>query len=359
MRITFVLGKLDFSGGVISTIELANRLFQKGHEVTIVHPSIIIGPRFKWYNFRSVFSNLSKIKKTEQILSKRISIESKMLNVPTLNEKNIPDADAIIATWWETAYYVSNYPISKGIKFYFVRAYEVWYGSKTLVDKTYSLPLHIITTSNYLKTHLKRGFEVDALELVPNGVDFDLFYRTHPPSYCGKPKRVGMVYRQPKWKGMQDGFQAFQIAKNHYPDLQLVLFGSPLGNDVPRDVEFHEYPPIAELRDLYNSLDVFMLPSHSGEGFAKPPMEAMACGVPCVLTNVGAVPDYTVAGKTALVSPPNDPEALAKNLLTLVTDDLKRKDIAEAGHNHIKGYSWDKSASKLEALLKQWVHNSD
>lgn len=353
MRITFVLGKLDFSGGVISTIELANRLFQKGHDVSIVYPSIIIGPRLKWYNFRSTFSNLRKRKKTEQTLFTRIQPKIHFRKIPTLNQRYISDSDAIIATWWETAYYVNGYSANKGDKYYFVRAYEVWYGNTSLVENTYKLPLKIITTSTYLKTILKERFNVSVVGLVPNGLDFDLFYQMPRPPACTRTKRIGMVYRHPEWKGMQDGFRAFEIAKNHYPDLQLVLFGSPLKDEVPENVEFHEYPTPLKLRQLYNSLDIFMLPSHRGEGFSNPPMEAMACGVACVLTNVGAVPDYTIPGRTALVSPPQKPNELAENLVTLVTDDQKRQEIARAGHNHIKNFSWDNSTSKLELLLKQ------
>jgi len=355
MKITFVIANLDLSGGVISTLELANRLFLKDHKVTVVYPSIIIGPRLKWYNLRSIFSNFKASKKSQQILFNRIQPKCPLLKIPTLNEKYIPDADVIIATWWETAYYVNRYAENKGVKFYFVRAYEIWYGNRTLVDNTYNLPLNIITTSNYLKTILRKKFNIDPVALVPNGVDFNLFYKTQRSSPQTRTKRIGMVYRHPKWKGMQDGFQAFQIAKDHYPDLQLVLFGSPLRNDVPEDVEFHEYPTLQELRQLYNSLDIFMLPSHSGEGFSNPPMEAMACGVPCVLTNVGAVPDYTIPGQTALVSPPQDPKSLAENIISLLRDYQKRQDIAEAGHKHIKGFSWDKSTSRLETLFKQSI----
>lgn len=352
MNITFILPSLNMSGGVFSTIELSNKLSRMGHEVNIVYPKVLVGPRLKWRNVRSIWKNFNKNKEMKDKLFKRITIKCNLIQVPTLNGRYIPDADVIIATWWETAYYVNSYSINKGVKFYFVRGYEIWYGNKQKVDKTYRFPLNIITTSTHLKNLLSDRLGVNVIGVVPNGVNFDLFYKITRPSQPHKTKRVGMVYRGINWKGMHDGFEAFEIAKREYPNLELVLFGDTIGGDIPPDCEFYEYPSIDKLRELYNSLDIFMLPSHEEEAFSNPPMEAMACGVACVLTNVGGVPDYTISGKTALISPPHDPNALSNNLLTLLNDDKKIIDVAESGHEYIKQFSWEKSASKLETIFE-------
>lgn len=358
MKITFVLPKLDMSGGVISTIELSNILSLRGHDVNIVYPSFSLGPRLKWYNIRSIWENLKKSKKIKYKLFNRVPIKCNLVHVPTLNKRYIPNANVIIATWWETAYYINSYSITKGVKFYFVRGYEIWYGNKAMVDKTYSFPLHIITTSNYLKKLLTDQFGISVVGIVPNGVNFNLFYKNERSSKNQKFKRIGMVYRTQKWKGMRDGFEAFAFVKKKYPYIKLVLFGGPRGDDIPSDAEFHKYKQIDELRELYNSLDIFMLPSHEEEGFSNPPLEAMACGVACVLTNVGGVPDYTIPGKTALVSPPHDSKALADNLLCLLMDDERRNNIAEAGYKYIRRFSWEKSASQLETILENNLHKS-
>ena len=56
-----------------------------------------------------------------------------------------------------------------------------------------------------------------------------------------------------------------------------------------------------EIRNIYNSCDVFLSPSWA-EGSQAPPMEAMACGCAVLATNVGGIPDYAIAGETAAVS---------------------------------------------------------
>jgi glycosyltransferase involved in cell wall biosynthesis len=355
MKITFILPSLNLSGGVISTVELANNLVKRDNDVTIIYPVIILRPRLEWYNLRSIAKVLSTRRRQERLLLNRIVPQCRVVTVPTLRKNFIPNGDAIIATWWETAYYLNGYSPEKGMKFYFVRGYEVWSADKELVDRTYSFPLKIITTSTSLRNLLKSALDVDVIGTVPNGVNFSLFYKAKAERSPNCMKRIGMVYRGFKWKGMRDGFEAFRIAKQSVPDSKLVLFGSPAGDDVPDDVEFHEHPDVDTLRALYNSLDVFILPSHPEEGFANPPMEAMACGVPCVLTNVGGVPDYTIHGKTAVVVNPNDSRALAESLIHLLADDKLRHTIAQAGYEHIRNFSWEKSAATLENILKEHI----
>ena len=135
-----------------------------------------------------------------------------------------------------------------------------------------------------------------------------------------------MPYRNLKWKGVNDGINAFEIVRKKYHDIQLVMFGPKLGKDVPAYVEFHEKPSNNKLRAVYNSCDIFLFPSHS-EGFGMPPMEAMACKCAVVATNVGAVPDYAIPGETALISPPRMTELLAKNVIKLVENKKLRMKI--------------------------------
>lgn len=84
--------------------------------------------------------------------------------------------------------------------------------------------------------------------------------------------------------------------------------------------------PYRDMPDVYNALDLLCLPSHS-EGLPNVIAEAMACGVPCVATEVGGVPE--IMGNLGITVPPGDPSALARGILeTLVTnpgpDELRR-----------------------------------
>jgi glycosyltransferase involved in cell wall biosynthesis len=279
------------------------------------------------------------------------------MKVPTLANRYIPKGDVIVATWWGNAYDVDSYSADKGKKFYFIRSYETWGGPEKLINKSYTLGLHKIVASARLKKLIEGKFDVNTFGPLQNGINYELFYSERKNFESHHPERIGMLYRNHPGKGMKDGFNAFKIAKKEYPGIQLVLFGEkPVGDNLKiiediGSVEFYELPYKEKLRKIYNSLDIFVFPSHY-EGFGDPPMEAMACGAACVTTDVGAVPDYIIAGKTALVSQVKDPEDLAKNIVRLLKNGKERKQIAENGYNYIKEFTWDKTVLKLEKVFE-------
>lgn len=362
MKITFLLLGVGIAGGIRSTFELANRLQARGHDVSIIYPLIPMRSGAKWYNVRKLaeraLGTIGNLKNGNRI--DWFDLKAKLVRVPILGERWIPEGDIIVATWWANVYDVDSYGPDKGEKFYFIRHYETWGGPEDLVNKTYTLPLHKIVTSTWLKNLIEMKFNVSTFGPVPNGVNFNLFYKEQAGFGSHNPKRVGILYRRVKWKGMKDGLVAFLIAKKKYPDIQLVLFGEkPTLEDMKiiekmDNVEFHRLLYKKRLREIYNSLDIFVFPSHC-EGFGNPPMEAMACGAACVTTDTGAVPDYTIPGETALVSSPKDPEALAQNIIRLIEDENKQKRIAENGYNYIKQFTWDKTTDQLEEVFKKYV----
>ncbi|GAH78739.1 unnamed protein product, partial [marine sediment metagenome] len=241
-----------------------------------------------------------------------------------------PDADIVVATWWATAYYVSRYSKSKGEKFYFIQHYEIWGGPEEKVTNTYKLGLHNFVHSTWLKNILqdKVGAKIEAV--IPHAPDREQFY-PEDMERNNDTIRVLIPYRRAKWKGIEDGIKAFEIAREKYPDIQLVMFGPLRGEDIPKYVEFHQRPSNDRLRKIYNSCDIFLFPSHC-EGFGTPPMEAMTCKCAVVATAVGGIPDYTIPGETALLSPPRSPQLLAENLIKLIEDRELLRRISEAGY---------------------------
>jgi len=355
MKITFILPTIELSGGVKVVFEYANRLQEKGHDVTVIYPFLFIDMEAKRFDIKKliaiayrIFRNLKHKNQADWF-----DLKAKLTMVPTLNEKNIPDADIIVATWWETVYYVKKYPKNKGEKFYLIQHYETWGGPKEKVEKTYNMGLHNIVISNWLEKKLRNiGAKVEIL--IPNGINTDEFY---PEQLKRDSEKIRILtpYRKEGWKGIKDGLKALEIIKKEKKNYRLIMFGQkPRKNELPKDVEFHFLPVKEELRKLYNSCDIFIFPSRC-EGFGLPPMEAMACKIPVVTTNVGAVLDYAIPGETALVSEPYDFENLANHTLELIKDKQKRKRIAENGYKHIIQFNWNKSVNHLEKTFKKYV----
>src|ERR1700681_3313865 len=116
--------------------------------------------------------------------------------------------------------------------------------------------------------------------------------------------------------------------------VELVVIGRPQeGGRVARTIERLGLAPAVrcvsgisddELACLYAEAEVAVVPSLY-EGFSLPAIEAMACGVPLVATTGGALPEVAGAdGETALLVTPDDPGALAQQLIDVLGDDPLR-----------------------------------
>ena len=108
------------------------------------------------------------------------------------------------------------------------------------------------------------------------------------------------------------------------------------------------------VNDVYNASQIFVNASVV-EGFGMPAIEAMACGCALVITDNGGAADYAIDGKTALVSPPRDADAMAHNIVTLLRDDARRIDLATRGSSYVKRFNWDTSAQTLESFLLRYL----
>jgi glycosyltransferase involved in cell wall biosynthesis len=270
--------------------------------------------------------------------------------VPDLRERFVQQADAVVATAWQTAGWVNRYPASRGQKFYLIQHYETWSGSREEVDATWRLPLQKLAIARWL---CELGEELgvgDQITYLPNGIDFDEF-RLLVPIEERNPRRVLMLYHWSEWKGVDVGVRALSRVREVVPDLEVVFFGALRRSAaVPDWVTYVERPVGLALAKLYNSSSIFVSPSWS-EGWALPAAEALACGCALVSADSGGVRDYTVDGVSALIAPPKDSDALAEHVLRLLADDQLRRRIAHAGQERIQRFSWQSSTCQLETVL--------
>ncbi len=356
MRITFVVPFIALTGGIQAVMQWANQLHARGHQVTLVYPRESPYPRevrgeeagigrvLRWLRREMRYSALKLLRKKEVDW---FDLRAGLIRVPDLSEKYIPRGDVVVAVDWTTAEWVNRYEPRVGAKFYIIQGYEVWSGSKERVDFTWKMPLHKIVVSSWLKEIGEKRLGERTLGPLIYGVDFSQFYPERAFATVGR-RRIGMLYHDMALKGVDDGLQAFEIARRSHPDIRLVMYGAEKPRSpLPKDIEYHLRPLEAQLRRIYSSCEIWLCPSWM-EGAGMPSMEAMACGCAVVTTDVGAVRDYAVPGETVLVSPPRDPEALARNLLRLLDDETELRRIAEAGYRRIQQFTWERSAEQLE-----------
>ncbi|MBU1151878.1 glycosyltransferase family 4 protein [Patescibacteria group bacterium] len=101
---------------------------------------------------------------------------------------------------------------------------------------------------------------------------------------------------------------------------------------------------------LYANADFFVYPSIY-EGFGLPPLEAMSYGIPVISSTGGSLKD--VLGDNALLFDPKDKKTLKSHMENLINNPRLKKDLAQKGHDHVKQYTWEKTAKRvIEAIEK-------
>lgn len=152
------------------------------------------------------------------------------------------------------------------------------------------------------------------------------------------------------------------ITQNNIDDLGLVLVGSK-GWDY--NSIFEEYENAAEkkekiiftgripdedLASVYSQADAFFYMSFY-EGFGLPPLEAMQCAVPTVVSNTSSLPE--VVGDAGFLIDPNNSHVLIETMHQLYTDKELRKEYAQKALERSKNFSWEKTAEQHIEIYKQ------
>jgi len=230
------------------------------------------------------------------------------------------------------------------------------------IEAAYRLPgVQHITIAPHLTQLLQRRFDIGAHEIA-YAIDHDVHFPA-PMRPVNRPLRVGLVGPyQVAWKDLATGFAACDLA--HRAGQALVLVRATNTAPAPAElatsfpVEWHRQLPPSHMGDYYRSLDV-LLGTSSGaeEGFFLPAIEAMACGVPTVLTAVPCFRDHAARsgddGYTLFV-PAKDPAAMAEALVLAgsmvpVRETLRRRGI-ELAANYRQGLHGEQLERTLGAI---------
>ena len=355
MRITFVMPCYPWTpmGGFRVVYEYANRLAVRGHEVTVVHPSRVkYAPQEslttrQW--IRKQFNSMIELYSEPSVDWQHIDNRVKMRFTRDTDTRHIPDGDVLFATAWHTVRSVLECPAAKGEKFYLIQGYEVWQSAKDQIDATWQAPLHKVVISKWL-LEIAKGLACRNIAYIPNAIDHQRYRVTKPIE--GRRQQVAMLFSLTQIKGSADGIKVLTIAKEKYPDLKAVLFGTPRRQaGIPNWVEYHQNPPQEFIvNQIYNNSSVFLSPSWL-EGFALPPAEAAACGCAIAATDSGGIRDFIEDGVTGLLSAPKVPAALVDNLCQLLENENLRVQLAKACNSLISRFSWEQNTDKLETLI--------
>ena len=359
MRITFIIPKADLSGGVRIVYGYAKQLRHRGHEVLVVsRPPRRATVREK---VRSAWTGKPLPTDARRGPTHFDDGQVPLRLIDThrpIRAGDVPDADVVVATWWETAHWVAAFPPSKGAQVYFIQGYEVsdHLPARTL-DETWRLPMHKIVIARWLAKLAEEKFGDPDYSLVPNAIDLDAF--SVPPREKNREPTVGMVYTHVAAKGCDLGIRAMEIARKTIPQLKFLCFGSRQPTDdlpLPPGSQFSLHPPHEKIKEIYSSADAWLFCSRQ-EGFGLPLLEALACRTPVVATPAGAAPEVLADGGGVLVR--LSAEGLAGGLLSILQlDGTQWKAMSDKAHAAASRYTWDRSTTLFEAALSRAIEKS-
>ena len=110
------------------------------------------------------------------------------------------------------------------------------------------------------------------------------------------------------------------------------------------------YVSDAELRALYQNAACFVYPSFY-EGFGLPPLEAMTCGCPVIVSRVASLPE--VCGDAAIYCDPHDPADIAAAIDRVMSDSALRQDLRHRGSERARQFSWSQAGESMLGLVQR------
>jgi GT2 family glycosyltransferase len=326
LRIVYVTEDTGVGGGHRDIFEHLNRLAARGHEVSLY----TLGDPPEWFPLRVPVHSFADYEALSLALA---------------------EVDAIkVATWWMTAVPVWRASIPRGIPVYFVQDIETSYypdheRARHAVLDSYRPEFRYMTISSWNQERL-RELDLDA-ELIPPGIDLDKF---RPRADVARRENMVLALgRSNPLKNLPLTIAAWSSLKEPRPELCLFGIEPELGEG--GGMRYVEAPDDEQVNELFCQASVFIQTS-THEGFALPPLEAMATGAAVLCTDAHGNRDFCVDGVNCLM-PEANTGAVAAALARLLADPELRARMGDAGIETAKDYAWERRIDALEDFFER------
>ncbi len=207
----------------------------------------------------------------------------------------------------------------------------------------------IVLSSFQSQTFTQEGVPPERLQVLPLGVDTELFRPTTRSR--SKTLTIGFVGQITQRKGISYLVAAFDALRPQ--NARLLMVGHPGGSSRPwmrEGVEHHSAVARWDLPQFYAQMDVFVLPSLI-EGFPMTALEAMACGVPVIVSENTFGTDVVLDGYNGYVVPIRDVDAIVDRVRLLADDESLRLSMARNARATAERYTWDIYGRRLLELV--------
>lgn len=326
MKFVFLADNLKFSGGRKTFLELASFLKQQGEEVSLLtlNPAGELSNIFPDFSVRKSFSpdqipecDFIVATTPDEVLAGFSSGKARKKVVHLCQGFEVEDFEERIQGKIIPSRYQGNGILKKLI---YTKKKLEWKRRIAELDKIYSLDTLLIVISQHLKNAIEKRYS-RRTELCRYGVKKQFFFPSSKPirNTFSKDSPCKIINIGPvavTFKGIPDTLTAIRILKEKGSPIHFIRVSPDEKKD--EDIaaaqiidEYHKGLSPEQLGELLRSCDIYISNSLEGEGFGLPAMEAMSCGLICVLSSISSYLDFDPTHDYAIFVPERMPEATA------------------------------------------------
>jgi glycosyltransferase involved in cell wall biosynthesis len=323
LRIAYFVAGNELSGGIRVILAQADALVRRGHEVTLI--ATVPPPTWR--------STIARWKQVER-----------------WPDAGLSELDFVIGTFWTTVQ--SAYEAAGERAVHLCQGYEGAFTAyrelKPSIDAVYRLPVpKIVVTASLVE--VCRQF-TDDVTYIGQIVD-DVFFQSRNES---RGKRLRVLVSGPAqadMKGIDVAYEAVRIARAAGADFDLIRV-SPwppaAGEPTETAAEVHTAVDSSEMARLVATSDIFVGPHRSVEGFGLPAAEALASGVPAILSTIPSFLSWDTTHDYAVFTREGDASELAEALVRVLRDAPLRERLAQRGRQVAEQFRAEKTGERLE-----------
>lgn len=352
LQLSLFLSSLRLSGGVLLVIECFNRLAARGHQITLIIPGDTCDPmlRAQLHPAIQLLETSSKLTQQRSAFSLLQLVLSMAWAAPTSQVLIATHTPTIVPTLFASLFG------RKGKRVWLYMDYPFMFEKRPLEAKLLRWAPRwfqlLLPISQPLADELAKQTSAPIV-VVRSGLPREHLLAQKPEST--EPKgdlRILYVGDDRPRKGLREFLAAAERIYAQFPNTKFVVVSKqPCRIDLSAPYEFHLLPSDEELAALYQSSDLFVSTSW-GEGLGYPPLEAMRCGLPVIVTDSGGVRDYARDGENCLLIPARDVESLTAAMAKLIDSPLLCSQLAAQGVLIAHHYHWDTMVAKMEEALE-------
>jgi glycosyltransferase involved in cell wall biosynthesis len=229
----------------------------------------------------------------------------------------------------------------------------------------------VVDTASTLQTLRLNGAR--PTEVIASGLTREYIQSCQAPRQANRIPQIGIIGRIAAWKGQDVFLQAAAQVLGQGIAARFRIVGSPLFGEQGFDqrlralaaelgiadrVEFLGFQ--SDVPAILRSLDILVHASRTPEPFGQVIIEGMAAALPVIATDGGGAREIIENGRTGLLVPMGDADALAQSLAQLLMHPAQAQALAAAGRQHVlEHYTVERSARQSEALYARLLRRAD